>query len=230
MSTYFSFQKKGYHNHINNIYRAVVFKIVHIHWVYRQINILVIWFEHILLHYNITNGSGTSSKYLDRPLHTCISLILIVVFAWSGQWFWLHVLPFAWFDTLILTARSSVCLIWHTDFDCTFFCLPDLTHWFWLQVLPFNWFHTLILTAGSSVYLISRRVWPVNRGCLLPLGTWSHIQGSVLALFFLWLVIPTCVSRLINLISHTMNQIHRDISIPRIHHNINIPQNNYTTK
>jgi hypothetical protein len=33
---------------------------------YKLINLLVlIWFEHILLQYNITNGSGTSSKNLD---------------------------------------------------------------------------------------------------------------------------------------------------------------------
>ena len=34
------------------------------------------------------------------------------------------------------------------------------------------------------------------------LGTWSHlryIRGSVLAHFFIWLVIPTCISRLITL-------------------------------
>jgi hypothetical protein len=48
----------------------------------------------------------------------------------------------------------------------------------------------------------SRRVWPVDRGCLLLLGTWSHfryIRGSVLAHLLLWLVTPSCVSRLITL-------------------------------
>jgi hypothetical protein len=37
----------------------------------------------------------------------------------------------------------------------------------------------------------SRRVCSINRGCLLLLGTWSHlwyIRGSVLAHLFLWLV------------------------------------------
>jgi hypothetical protein len=41
-----------------------------------------------------------------------------------------------------------------------------------------------------------------NRWCLLLLGIWSHlryIQGSVLAHLFLWLVISTCVLRLITL-------------------------------
>jgi hypothetical protein len=40
-------------------------------------------------------------------------------------------------------------------------------------------FLTLILTTVRTVYLIwkqdSRRVWPVNRGCLLLHGTWSHL-------------------------------------------------------
>jgi hypothetical protein len=65
---------------------------------------------------------------------------------------------------------------------------------------------TLTLTADNSAFMIielgSRRVWPVDRGCLLLLGTWSHlrnIRGSVLAHLFLWLVIPTCVSKLITL-------------------------------
>jgi hypothetical protein len=46
----------------------------------------------------------------------------------------------------------------------------------------------------------SRRVRPVGWGCLLLLGTWSHLQyfrGSVLAHLFIWLVIPTWISRLI---------------------------------
>jgi hypothetical protein len=45
-------------------------------------------------------------------------------------------------------------------------------------------------------------VWSINRGCLLLLGTWSHLrymQGSLLAHLFLWYVIPTCVLRLITL-------------------------------
>jgi hypothetical protein len=48
----------------------------------------------------------------------------------------------------------------------------------------------------------SRRVRPVGRGCLLLLGTWSHLRyfrRSVLAHLFIWLVIPTWISRLITL-------------------------------
>jgi hypothetical protein len=57
----------------------------------------------------------------------------------------------------------------------------------------------------------SRRVWSINRGCLLLLGTWSHlryIRGSVLDQLFLWLVIPTCFSRLITLwyLNHFMQK------------------------
>jgi hypothetical protein len=65
---------------------------------------------------------------------------------------------------------------------------------------------TLTLTADNSAFMImelgSRRVWLVDRGCLLFLGTWSYlryIRGSVLAHWFLWFVILTCVSRLITL-------------------------------
>jgi dimeric dUTPase (all-alpha-NTP-PPase superfamily) len=50
--------------------------------------------------------------------------------------------------------------------------------------------------------LDSRRVWSINRGCLLLLGTWSHLRyiwGFVLAHLFLWFVFPTCILRLITL-------------------------------
>jgi hypothetical protein len=65
---------------------------------------------------------------------------------------------------------------------------------------------TLTLTADNPAFMImelgSRRVWSMNRGYLLLLGTWSHLRyiwGSVLALLFLWFVIPACVLRLITL-------------------------------
>jgi hypothetical protein len=65
---------------------------------------------------------------------------------------------------------------------------PYLAHWLWKRITPH--------------FMISRRVWSINRGCLLLLSTWSHfryIWGSVSAHLFLWLVIPTCVLRLITL-------------------------------
>jgi hypothetical protein len=55
---------------------------------------------------------------------------------------------------------------------------PLLTHWSWLQFVPF-------ISSGSQ------RVWPVDRGCLLLLGTWSHLwcfQGSVEAWYLLCIV------------------------------------------
>jgi hypothetical protein len=73
---------------------------------------------------------------------------------------------------------------------------------------------TMPLTADNSAFLIiqlgSRRVWPVDRGCLLLLGTWSHlwyIRGSLFAHLFLWLVIIACDWRLITLwySSHFIN-------------------------
>jgi hypothetical protein len=64
----------------------------------------------------------------------------------------------------------------------------------------------LALTADDYAFMVmelgSQRVWSINRGCLLLLGTWSHlwyIQRSVLAHLFLWFVIPTCILRLITL-------------------------------
>jgi hypothetical protein len=45
---------------------------------------------------------------------------------------------------------------------------------------------TLILTTDFREKWGSRRVRPVNRGCLLPLGTWTHlwyIQRFLFALF-----------------------------------------------
>jgi hypothetical protein len=57
---------------------------------------------------------------------------------------------------------------------------------------------TLTLTADNFAFMIkklrSRRVWPVNKGCLLLLGTWPHIRyvrRYVFAHFFLRLVIHT---------------------------------------
>jgi hypothetical protein len=71
----------------------------------------------------------------------------------------------------------------------------------------------------------SPRVWPVVMGCLLLLGTWSnlrYVRGSVLAHLFIWLVFPTCVSRLITLwyLSHyTVLLItnYTNWNIPRTH-------------
>jgi hypothetical protein len=67
-------------------------------------------------------------------------------------------------------------------------------------------FGTLTSTADNSAFMImelgSQWVWPVERGCLLFLGTWSHlryIRGSVLAHLFLWHVLHTCFSTLITL-------------------------------
>jgi hypothetical protein len=54
------------------------------------------------------------------------------------------------------------------------------------------------ITCAVSVSLFN----DVDRECLLLLGAWSHlryIRGSLLAHLFLWLVIPTCFSRLITL-------------------------------
>jgi hypothetical protein len=92
----------------------------------------------------------------------------------TGHWFWLQIFPFTWLGILILTAACSVYLTW--------------THWFWLL-------NTLIEMGHTAVR-------PVNKGCLLLLGTWSHpryIRGSVLAHLFICLVIPTWISRLFTL-------------------------------
>jgi hypothetical protein len=71
-------------------------------------------------------------------------------------------------------------------------------------VLTFFFAHWLKMTADNPAFTISKpdsgRVWPVSRGCLLLAGSWSYllcICGSMFAHVFLWLVIPTCISRLI---------------------------------
>jgi hypothetical protein len=105
--------------------------------------------------------------------------------------------------TLVLTADFSASCDWtRSDFDCGLFCSPNLD--------------TLILTTDIYFNILnwgSRRVWSVSRGCLLLLGTWIHLmyaQGSVLAHLFLWLVIPSCVPRLITLwyLSHFIPALH----------------------
>jgi hypothetical protein len=87
------------------------------------------------------------------------TVLWIVPFTWSGHRFWLQVLQV-----------SSVYLIWHTEFDCGFFRLPDLTHWFWLQV--------------SSVYLI----WHTDFDCgffrLPDLAHWFWLQVS--SVYLIW--------------------------------------------
>jgi hypothetical protein len=59
-----------------------------------------------------------------------------------------------------------------------------------------------IIAAISGNYLVSPPVWSIDRGCLLLLGTWSHlwyIRGSVLDHLFLWFVFPTCILKQITL-------------------------------
>jgi hypothetical protein len=121
----------------------------------------------------------STPRHLIPPLvfpGVCVSLVFtvlwIVPFTWSEHWFWLQ--------------NSSVYLIGRTDFDSEFFPLPNLD--------------TLIMTHGLKKG--SRRVRPVSRGCLLLLGTWSYLwyfRGFVLAHLFIWLVIPTWISKLITL-------------------------------
>jgi hypothetical protein len=78
---------------------------------------------------------------------------------------------------------------------------PYMAYWLWQ-------------TAENSAFMImelgSRRVWPIDWGCLLLLGTWSHLRqvwGSVLAHLFICLVIPTSVSKLITLRYHTDSEV-----------------------
>jgi hypothetical protein len=62
-------------------------------------------------------------------------------------------------------------------------------------------FDTLILTTVHNVYLIKRTVswqmWSVDRGCLLLLGTWSHLSYIQRSVFtpILWFVFPTGLKR-----------------------------------
>jgi hypothetical protein len=78
-----------------------------------------------------STGDDCSLRHLIPPLvypGVRVSLILtvlwIVPFTWSGHWFWMRI--------------SSVYLISRTDFDCGFFCLPNVD--------------TLILTNGFTVW------------------------------------------------------------------------------
>jgi hypothetical protein len=67
---------------------------------------------------------------------------------------------------VILTANFSVYLKWHTSFftaDCPVYLM--WTDWF----LHLKW--------GSWW------VWPVNKGCLLLLGTWSHLWSILWSVF-----------------------------------------------
>jgi hypothetical protein len=96
--------------------------------------------------------------------------------------------------TLILIADFSIYLIRRTEINSGVFRLSDFGYWF------------LHLIWGA------RRVRTVGRGCLLLLGTWSHlryIRRSMLVHLFIWRVIPTCVLRLITLwyLSHFINWI-----------------------
>jgi hypothetical protein len=55
-----------------------------------------IWFKHILLQYNITIGSCTSSKNLDCPLHKIF----------KTKWVFVHFLIDGWMDSKD---------VWYTD-------------------------------------------------------------------------------------------------------------------
>jgi hypothetical protein len=65
-----------------------------------------------------------------------------------------------------------------------------------IQFVSHSVISILALTTGNPVYLIAtkgtRRVWPVSRGCLLLLGTWSHLRNcrrSVLPFTRFWIMI-----------------------------------------
>jgi hypothetical protein len=61
----------------------------------------------------------------------------------------------------------------------------------------------------------SRQVWPVNRGCLLLLGSWSHAWYIQMSMFsILWIVFPTCMSIItVRYLCHSILQY--VIKIPR---------------
>jgi hypothetical protein len=85
------------------------------------------------------------------------------------------------FSANFMVVTVKTILFAHTTFlwaTCCLICFipivnPFLAHWSWLRFIPF-------IERGNGAH----GVCPVNRGCLLLLGTWSHlwyIQRSVYA-------------------------------------------------
>jgi hypothetical protein len=101
-------------------------------------------------------------------------LLWIVPFTWSGHWFWLGIFPFTWMNALILTAVCSVYLIWR--------------HWFPLPDFAFE----MGLMTGATVQ--QGMLTPSTHMIPPPVCPEVHVSP-----FFLRLVIPTGVSRLITL-------------------------------
>jgi hypothetical protein len=80
------------------------------------------------------------------------------------------------------------------------------------ELCPLNELSVFRIFFSMLTDMGSRRVWSINRGCLLLLGTWSHLRyigGSVLTHLFLWFVFPTCILRRITLwyLSHFIHLI-----------------------
>jgi hypothetical protein len=109
---------------------------------------------------------------------------------WQTSWCYRDLRSLVWcqrfISSMTVTMVYSIIINSHWAIRClTFFHTNSYT------VLV-----TLTLTADKSAFIIMELgyggVWPVGRGCLLLLGTWSHLRyvlGSVLAHLFLWHVL-----------------------------------------
>jgi hypothetical protein len=128
---------------------------------------------------DLSTGDAYSARHLIPPL-LFLGVLVSLIFTVDSS-----IYPNL---TLILTADSFVSLTRLTYFHSGLFRLPHMD--------------TLILTTDFAFEIGHTAVLTARQGCLhvLLLGTLSHlpyIWRSMLAHLFLWLVIPTCVLRLI---------------------------------
>jgi hypothetical protein len=115
---------------------------------------------------------------------------------WQTSWCYRDFSSLVWCQRFASSMAFTMIYFKITNFRWAVCCLiffipivrPYLAHW------------RLWQTADNSAFMImelgSQRVWPVDRGCLLLVGTWSHlwqVRGSVLAHLFIYL---TCNSYL----------------------------------
>jgi hypothetical protein len=158
---------------------------------------------------------------------------------WVGVGYWQISRCYRDFDSLIWCQRLASSVVVYNDLiykitnfhftKCLTFFIPIfrpfLAHWPWRRITSH---HGGCDGSAGHAYI-------------LLLGTWSHLRyadhtrASVLVHSFLWLVIPTCVSRLITVwyLSHFTHVLHNGCAVSTIvskvqHDKLNLLKIGYT--
>jgi hypothetical protein len=153
-------------------------------------------YNNLLCQYNLPLGKMLCDVFIITRLAILDTLILTMVCTvyLKGNWGSWRVWQV---DRGCVFILGTWCYFWYFQESVKAWFSLFSKHWFSLRIFTFTWLHTLNLIADCSVWLIWTHrfqrlkwglwwVWPVDKGCLLLLGPWSHlyhIQRCVFALF-----------------------------------------------